>query len=330
MTPIEYITVREFYIDNKRRLKLNLLTSENGFSRRITKADSHRPGLALAGFVELFTYDRIQVIGNTEMGYLKTLTNDQILESIDRYLEFEIPCIIVTSDNKLPPYFIQAATRRYISIFVTPLSTTNLIHLMSDYLDMRFAPMTSVHASLVDVYGVGLLVTGRSGIGKSEVALDLVERGHRLVADDVVVITRTADDVLSGNGTELYEHHIELRGVGIIDVKKIFGIRGVRLRKRIEAEIHLVDWDSDAAYDRTGLDQHNVTILGVTIPKIILPINPGKNMTVICETIAMNQLLKLQGYDTAKEFNRHLKEHMKYKKKGKLDHKAETFLKDLE
>jgi len=330
MTQIEYITVREFYNDNKSRLKLSLLTSENGFSRRITKSDTHRPGLALAGFVELFTYDRVQVLGNTEIRYLRTLSEEKIIESIKRFIEFEIPCIIVTNDNKLPPYFIQVATRRYISILSTPLTTTNLIHLMGDYLDLKFALVTSIHASLVDVYGVGLLVTGRSGIGKSEVALDLVERGHRLVADDVVVITRTADDVLTGKGTDLYEHHIELRGVGIIDVKKIFGIRGVRIRKRIEAEIHLVDWDSKTTYDRTGLDQSNVTILGVTIPQIILPINPGKNMTVICETIAMNQLLKLYGFDTAKEFNRRLKEHIKHKKIGKADPKAKSFLKDFE
>lgn len=326
----EFITIREFYKDNKERLKLSLLNSENGLSRRITKEDTHRPGLALAGFVELFTYDRVQVLGNTEIRYLKTLSKEEAIKAIDRFLEFEIPCIIVPNGNKLSQYFIQAATKRYISMFGTPLTTTNINHLMGDYLDMKFAPQTSVHASLVDVYGVGLLITGRSGIGKSEVSLDLVERGHRLVADDVVVITRTADDVLVGKGTEISEHHIELRGVGIIDVKKIFGIRSVRIRKRVEAEIHLVDWDSNESYERTGLEQGSVSFLDVTIPKIILPINPGKNMTVICETIAMDQLLKLYGYDTAKEFNRRLKEHMRFKKAGRTEKTAESWLKDFE
>ena len=330
MSPIDYITVRSFYRENKERLKLSLMSSENGFSRRITKSDIHRPGLALAGFVDLFTYDRVQIIGNTEIKYLHTLSEEQLLISIDRFIEFEIPCIIVTNGNALPPYFVQAAIRRYISIFGTPLSTTTLNHLMGDYLDMKFAPTISMHGSLVDVYGVGLLFTGRSGIGKSEVALDLIERGHRLVADDVVMITRTADDILTGKGTDLAEHHIELRGLGIIDIKKIFGIRGVRLRKRIEVEVNLVDWDSKITFERTGLQESTETILDVMIPKIILPINPGKNMTVITETIAMNQLLKLHGYHAAKEFNRKLKEFMKDKVNGKIQSSPDSWSKDIE
>jgi HPr kinase/phosphorylase len=330
ISPIENISVRTFFQENKDRLKLKLVSSESGFSRKITKADIHRPGLALTGFVDLFTYDRIQILGNTEMRYLRSLPEEKLTESIDRFIEFEIPCIIITENNKIPNYLIQATTRRYISVFTTPLNTTNLNHLMSDYLDKTFAPQISVHGSLVDVYGVGLLVTGRSGIGKSEVALDLIERGHRLVADDVVIITRTADDVLIGTGTEISQHHIELRGVGLVDIRRIFGIRGVRLRKRVEVEVHLVDWDANKVYERTGLDQNTVTMLDVTIPKITLPINPGKNMTVISETIAMNELLKLHGYNTAKEFNRRLKEYMKAKKKGIADSRAEIWLKDFE
>lgn len=330
ISPNEFISVRTFFTDNKDCLKLKLISSENGFSRKITKPDIHRPGLALSGFVELFTYDRIQVLGNTEMRYLRSLPDDKLIEAIDRFIEFEIPCIIITEGNIIPDYLIQAATRRYVSVFLTSLNTTNLNHLMADYLDKKFAPQISVHGSLVDVYGVGLLVTGRSGIGKSEVALDLIERGHRLVADDVVIITRTADDVLIGAGTEISQYHIELRGVGLIDVRRIYGIRGVRIRKRVEVEVHLVDWDSKKNYDRTGLESSSVTMLSVIIPKIILPINPGKNMTVICETIAMNELLKLHGYNTAQEFNRRLKEYMKSKRKGKTDSRAEIWLKDFE
>ena len=330
MSQPENITVRTFFLENKERLKLSLISSENGFSRKITKSDIHRPGLALAGFVDLFTYDRIQILGNTEIQYLKSLTPTQLRKSIDQFIEFEIPCIIFSDNNKPPKYLLEAAKRRYISVLKTPLSTTSLNHLMGDYLDRRFAPSVSLHASLVDVYGVGLLVTGRSGIGKSEVALDLVERGHRLVADDIVIITRTADDVLIGRGTDISDHHIELRGVGIVDVKKIFGIRGVRLRKRIEVEVNLVEWDSGKAFERTGLDQDSVTILDVSLPKVVLPINPGKNMTVICETIAMNSVLKLFGYDTAKEFNRRLKDHIKKKKSEKVQTSAESFLKDFE
>ena len=176
---------------------------------------------------------------------------------------------------------------------------------------------TTISAGFLKVYGVGTLILGDSGIGKSEVALDLVERGHRLVADDVILITRTAEDILIGKGREISEHHLEVRGVGLVDVKKVFGIRGVRLQKRIEVEVRLHKWDDKEHWDRTGLDEVTTQILDVEIPLVNLPINPGKNMTVICETIAMNELLKIQGYHTAKEFNRRLKEHMRSKKSEK-------------
>lgn len=311
---VEHIAVRTFYKENRERLKLSLKSSENGFNRQITVGDAHRPGLALAGFVELFTYDRVQILGNTEMKYLNSLPADKRESSIDRFIEFEIPLIIVSNANTVPKHLIKVATRRSISVFSTPLTTTTLIHLMSDYLDLKFAPKKSLHGCLLDVYGVGLLVTGKSGIGKSEVALDLVERGHRLVADDVVLVTRTAEDILIGRGREISEHHIELRGVGLVDVKKVFGIRSVRVQKRIEVEVRLHKWDDRENWERTGLDEQTTNILDVPIPLINLPINPGKNMTVICETIAMNELLKIQGYHTAREFNRRLKEHMRAKR----------------
>jgi HPr kinase/phosphorylase len=327
---IEYIDVQTFYKRSKDRLKLTLTTSENGFSRRIIKSDIHRPGLALAGFVELFTYDRVQVLGNTEIKYLASLSKEELKKSIDRFIEFEIPCVIIAAGNKVPGPLMFAAKRRNICVFSSEHSTTTLVHLMSDFLDTSFAPQESVHASLVDVYGVGMLVTGRSGIGKSEVALDLVERGHRLVADDIVIITRTAEDTLIGRGTEISDHHLELRGVGVVDIKKIFGIRGVRLQKRVEIEVRLVEWDADAVYDRTGLDENAVSFLDVKIPQVSLPMNPGKNMTVICETIALNQLLKLHGHHTAKEFNRRLKDYMKKKQSASINHSAKLLQRDFE
>jgi HPr kinase/phosphorylase len=326
----EYIDVRTFYSQSRDRLKLTLATSENGFSRRISKSDIHRPGLALAGFVELFTYDRVQILGNTEIQYMSSLSKENLAKSIDRFIEFEMPCIIVADGNKIPEHLIFAAKRRNICVFGSEHSTTTLVHLMSDFLDMTFAPQESCHASLVDVYGVGMLVSGRSGIGKSEVALDLVERGHRLVADDVVIITRTAEDTLIGRGTEISDHHLELRGVGVVDIKKIFGIRGVRLQKKVEVEVKLIEWDVDEVFDRTGLEENAVSILGVKIPQVSLPMNPGKNMTVICETIAMNQLLKLHGYHTAKEFNRRLKDYMKKKQTTSTKHTAKVLPRDFE
>jgi HPr kinase/phosphorylase len=220
---------------------------------------------------------------------------------------------LVTNDNPIPEYLIQAATRRYISIFSTPFSTTRVTHLLGEYMETKFAPKVSVHGSLVDVYGMGILITGRSGIGKSEIALDLVERGHRLVADDLIIITKKAEDVLIGAGREISEHMIEVRGVGLIDVRRIFGVRGIRMQKRVEVEVHLVDWEKTMEYERLGLEEKATNILDVELPQIVLPINPGKNITVIAETIAMNHLLKISGYHASKEFNKRLKEYMKSK-----------------
>ncbi len=326
----DYITVRDLIAENETRLKLRLICSENGLNRKITTSELHRPGLALSGFVELFTSDRIQILGNTEMRYLSGLTDEQLQVSINRFIEFEIPAIIVTNDNPVPDYLLKAATRRYISIISTPFSTTQIVHLLGEYLETKFAPQVSMHGSLVDVYGTGILLTGRSGIGKSEIALDLVERGHRLVADDLVIIMRKAEEVLIGHGKDIAEHLLEIRGVGLVDMQKIFGIRGVRMQKRVEVEIHLVDWEKGKEYDRLGMEDKTTNILGVKIPQIILPINPGKNITVIAETIAMNHLLKWYGYHTPREFNKRLKEYMKTKDIVPLDKDHEYLKKDWE
>lgn len=326
----EFITVRTLLRENQERLRLQLVCSENGLNRKITTSEIHRPGLALSGFVELFTSDRIQVLGNTEIKYLFSLPPRQLTRSIDRFIEFEIPVILVTNNNQIPEYLIQAATRRYISILRTPFSTTRAIHLLSEYLEEKFAPRTSMHGSLVDVYGIGMLFTGRSGIGKSEIALDLVERGHRLVADDLVIIVKQAEKVLIGKGREIAQHVLEIRGVGLIDVRRIFGIRGVRMQKRVEVEVNLVDWDSTKEYDRTGLEDKTTEILGVEIPQIMLPIHPGKNITVIAETIALNHLLKTYGYHAAKEFNKRLKDYMMHKDEVPLYQDQDYLKKDKE
>jgi HPr kinase/phosphorylase len=326
----EFITVRTLLRETETRLKLRLICSENGLNRKITKADLHRPGLALSGFVELFTSERLQILGNTEIKYLSGLTNAGLKKSIDRFIEFEIPAILVTNDNPIPEYLIQAATRRYISIFSTPFSTTRVTHLLGEYMETKFAPKVSVHGSLVDVYGMGILITGRSGIGKSEIALDLVERGHRLVADDLIIITKKAEDVLIGAGREISEHMIEVRGVGLIDVRRIFGVRGIRMQKRVEVEVHLVDWEKTMEYERLGLEEKATNILDVELPQIVLPINPGKNITVIAETIAMNHLLKISGYHASKEFNKRLKEYMKSKDLVPLHKDTDYLNKDWE
>ncbi len=312
------LTVGRLYKETRERLKLRLLTPNSGFEREITDSELHRPGLALAGFLELFTYNRVQILGNTETRYLESLSKRARKQAIERVLQYDIPCIMITDNNPAPPELIQVATRRSICVFGTEYPTTRFSHYLSDYLQNEFAPRTTVHGTLVDVYGIGLLFTGRSGIGKSEIALDLVERGHRLVADDVVIITRKAEEILMGESREIALHHLEIRGLGLIDVRSIFGIRAVRVHKRVEVEVQLVDFDPEADYDRTGLDEEKTNILGVEIPLVTLPINPGKNITVIAETIALNQLLKIYGHHTAREFNRRLLEKMREKERQHL------------
>jgi HPr kinase/phosphorylase len=206
----------------------------------------------------------------------------------------------------VPDELIEVANSKKLAVFTTPYSTTVLIHLLSDYLDDKFAPRMNIHGTLVDVYGTGVLFTGRSGIGKSEIALDLIERGHRLVADDVVIFTKKAEGVLVGSGPEMLKHFMEIRGVGIIDVRQIFGIRAVRLQKRVEVLVELVEWDSQENYERIGLDEEYKDFLGVKIPYLQLPIFPGKNITVIAEVIALNIHLKIYGYHPAKAFNTRL------------------------
>ena len=324
------ITIRTLLEDNKNRLKLKLICSVNGLNKKIFSGELNRPGLALSGYTGTFTYDRIQILGNTETSYLDGLSTEDLHKSIDKFMEFDIPVIIITSENKPPEYLVQAATRRYVPIIRTPYQTTVFTHLLSDYLQTCFAPRKSVHGSLVDVYGIGILFTGLSGIGKSEIALDLVERGHRLVADDLVVITRKSEDVLIGSGMENSEHMMEIRGIGLVDVKRMFGIRGVRMQKRIEVRVHLEDWDENKEYERIGLDDKKCDILGVKIPQVVLPINPGKNITVISETIAMNQILNTYGYHTAKEFNKRLIKEMNDKKISPLAKDRSNLEKDFE
>jgi len=327
-----FLNIEKLYKENQKSLKLELLTTENGFSREITESELHRPGLALAGFIDLFTYHRVQILGNTEIRYLKTLTKAECKLALERVLQFEIPCMFITEANEVPPHLIDIANQRNICVFRSSYGSTVFSHLLSDYLHHIFAPRMAVHGTLVDVYGVGMLLTGRSGIGKSEIALDLVERGHRLVADDMVIITKRAEEILMGEGRDISEYIIEIRGLGLIDVRQVFGIRGVRVHKRIEVVVRLVEFDPGEDYDRTGLDEQTTNILGVDIDLVVLPINPGKNITVIAETIAMNQLLKIHGHHTPTEFNKRLIERMKQQERKHLEHlKHQAFLdKDFE
>jgi HPr kinase/phosphorylase len=310
------ITVGTLLEVTKDRFKLKQINGEIGLQNQIVDKNLHRPGLALAGYVELFTYNRVQIIGNTEIRYMNSLEAENRRTAFNRLLEFKIPCIILTDNNSLPEEMLQAASERDIPVFGTTFETTKIMYFLADFLDDQFSPQVVVHGSLVDVYGIGILLAGRSGIGKSEIALDLVERGHRLVADDVVMVTRKGEGILIGAGTDLVKHFMEIRGLGLIDVQSMFGIRAIRFQKRVEVIVELGDWDQSQDYTRTGLDELNFAILGVELPLVKLPIFPGKNVTVISEVIALNYLLKHYGYDPAKELSARLDGVISEKKKG--------------
>ncbi len=300
------VTVRTLFRENKKALKLKVLSDESSFERIICVKDLHRPGLALAGFVDLFTFERVQICGNTEAAYLKKLDAERLTRILKRVFQFEIPCIIVTDENVLPKRCLELARAAGISLIGTPYATTQVIQHLGEYLEEQFAPEMYIHGSLVDIYGIGILVTGRSGIGKSEVALDLISRGHMLVADDVIRIIRKSPRSLVGMGSETIRHHMEIRGVGIIDIQAIYGIRGIRQKKQIDVMVELVDWDDSGKYERLGLKEEKGVLLGEKVPLVRLPIYPGKNISVILEVIALNQLLKAQGHYAARRLETRL------------------------
>ncbi len=325
----DYIDVRFFYENVKNRFQINLISDESGLSRKIFDQNLHRPGLALAGFVELFSYNRVQIVGNTEMRFLAHLDEKGRYEAFSKLFEFQIPCIILTDNNSPFKEMLELANKYNIPLFSTSLSTTKSTFLIGDFLDDQFAPRVSIHGSFVDVYGVGILFVGKSGIGKSEVALDLVERGHRLVADDIIILTKKGENILMGSGTELVKHFMEIRGLGFLNIEKVFGIRAIRYQKRLEVIVELENWVEGHEYTRTGLDDDTFGILEVDIPYIKLPIIPGKNITVISEVIALQYLLKHYGYDSAKIFTTSIASKIR-EKTSKLERGVNYFEHDFE
>jgi HPr kinase/phosphorylase len=300
------ITVRDLLEQKGESLQLELLTGEVGLDRRITVPEISSPGLVLAGFTSRFLSKRLHVLGETEIAYLRSLSAAERRNSLDGFLRPDVPCVFITKSQTAPRELVEMAREREVPLIRTKLKTAEFYRRITPYLLEVFAPSTTVHGSLADVYGVGLLFVGRSGIGKSECVLDLVERGHRLVADDVVHISRRGTDVLIGRAHELSYRYMEIRGIGLVDVSALFGIRAVRQQKRIEVVVELTDWESAGEVERTGLDAKTTEILGVELPHVIVPLNPGKNITVISEVVAMNHLLRYSGIDAAQNFNARL------------------------
>jgi len=305
------LTVRELLDLRGQSLQLTVRTSsDKPLERVIGEGEISSPGLALAGFTERFARGRIQVLGETEVAYLRSLEPSRCRAVVEALLSFDAPVVIVTKAQEPPDVFLQVAEASGVAVLVSGLGTGEFYRRINPFFNEQFAPKTHVHGSLADVYGVGLLFIGRSGIGKSECVLDLVERGHRLVADDVVRIMRQGHDVLIGKGLELAKHHMEIRGIGIIDVRALFGVRAIRQQKRLEVVVQLVDWREQEMYDRTGLDAEHTEILGVPVRRVTVPLNPGKNITVISEVVAMNHLLRYSGVDSAARFDQRLKDAM--------------------
>ncbi|MGQ9629799.1 MAG: HPr(Ser) kinase/phosphatase [bacterium] len=300
------ITVRKFMEDERGRLGLSLVAGANGLDKRITVVDVNRPGLALAGYFEHFAFERIQVMGRTEIAYIEQLDEATRTKILRRLCSFDIPCIIVSRNLRPPQALIEATEERRIPVLNSSMPTPKLISELSVYLDEIFAPETSLHGVLVEVYGIGVLILGESGVGKSECALELVERGHRLITDDVVDIKLISGKILVGSGNELIKHHMEIRGIGIIDIRMLFGAGSVRENKRIELVIALEEWRPDKEYDRIGTKEETFTILGVELPKITIPIRPGRNVSILVEIAALNQRLKMMGFHSAREFSNQL------------------------
>jgi HPr kinase/phosphorylase len=310
------LTVGQLFERLVQPLELEQIGAAVGLERPVTSPEASSPGLVLSGYFDRFPHERIQVFGETEISYLNAQPAEVRHERLERYFGFPIPCVFVTKGQDPPPPFLDLAAAAGVPVLRSRMKTAEFYRVIKPFLADAFAAQVTLHGSLADVFGVGLFFTGQSGIGKSECVLDLVERGHRLVADDLVIVTRRGNDVLIGRGHELQRHYMEIRGIGLVDIPSIFGIRAVRQQKRIEVVVHLEEWDQDAIVDRTGLDTETQAILGVDLPKIRVPLNPGKNITVICEVIAMNHLLRYSGVNPAEVFNQRLIARMRAQSDG--------------
>ncbi len=296
------ITIAAIVEAKRESLELELLNPAVPLDRVASDPDVTSPGLVLAGYTARAPAGRIWVFGETEMTYLATLSGEEATARVDALFALQVPAVFISKGQEVPSYFLDAATRHAVPILRSPRSTKEVYQLAKPFLEQALAPTTQLHGSLASVYGVGLLFVGESGIGKSECVLDLVERGHRLVADDLVMVRRHGAEVLIGRAHERQGHHMEIRGIGIIDVPALFGVRAIRQQKRIEVIVHLEMWNQERSYTRTGLDEDTEDVLGVPIPRVTVPLNPGKNITVISEVVAMNHLLKYSGVHSARNF----------------------------
>ena len=295
------VAVAELLDEAAEPLRLDLAAGRRGLEHRIHLARVQRPGLALTGYTDYIRYGRVQIVGSSEVGYLQKLPLRGRTLILSRLCRCRITCFVVTKGLVPPRELLSAAEAEAIPVLTTPLESTVFIKLLSTFLDERLATRLHVHGVLLDVFGLGALILGESGIGKSECALDLVDRGHRLVADDVVEIKRMGD-VLVGGSPDLTRYHMELRGLGVLNIKDLYGVSSIRLSKRVELVVQLERWETGKEYDRLGLREESFLILGVEVPLARMPVAPGRNIALLVEVAARNQLLREGGYDAARRF----------------------------
>ena len=285
---------------------LKLISGEEGIGRHIPISDISRPGLEMAGYFTHYPANRVQLLGKTELSFFAMLDATDRKDRMLKLCTDDTPAIIVSHDEKVPQELIDASSKRHVPVMSTKMSTTRFSSLLTNYLESQLAPTTAVHGVLVDIYGIGVLITGKSGVGKSETALELVKKGHRLVADDCVEIHQEGENTLVGHPPKLIEHLLEIRGVGIIDIMTLFGASAVRTFKRISLVIDLELWDAEKTYDRLGLEEEKMRIIDTDLTKLTIPVRPGRNLSVIIEVAAMNYRLKRMGVNAAEEFSKRL------------------------
>jgi len=290
------------------QFQLEIVSGEDGLRRSITVDDLYRPGLEMAGYFHYFPEERVQILGKTELAFMETLSSEERLERTMRLCSNETPCLIITRGLDVPQEMIQVSNEKQVPVLRSNMATTIISSRITNFLERKLAPSATIHGVLVDVYGVGMLITGGSGIGKSETALELVKRSHRLVADDAVEIRQTSDGQLHGSAPELIRHLLEIRGLGIINVMTLFGAGAVRTLKRISVVVKLEIWQPDKQYDRLGLDEETTRIIDTDVPFVTVPVRPGRNLAVIIEVAAMNFRLKRMGYNAALQFTNKLTE----------------------
>ncbi|CAM3179323.1 HPr(Ser) kinase/phosphatase [Filibacter tadaridae] len=299
---MSYVTVKDVQIT----FELELSVGSTDDERQIHTSDISRPGLEMAGFFNYYTPDRVQILGKRELSFFSSLSATEREDRMVRLCSLNTPAIIIAHGMEVPVELVEAAGNIGIPVLKSDVATTKFAGMLTNYLEGKLAPMTAVHGVLVDVYGVGILITGKSGVGKSETALELVKRGHRLVADDLVEIRQVSKNVLIGNAPKLLEHMLEIRGVGIIDMMTLFGAGSVRGDKRIVIVIDLEIWDPDKLYERLGLDDEKMKIMDSELTKLTVPVRPGRNLSVIIEVAAMDYRMKRLGVNAAEKFSRKL------------------------